>query len=354
MVHHPLLASPFAAPDSAWPTRRQALGAAALAWLALQSPKARAQAPIPASSDFTDIPGTRVRFASVAQARELLAAEDEWLAATSSFYRRAVMGSATPVTMDAFKAWNADAARPWPADQVTRWQRALQAIAPAVAALRLPLPPEVWLVFSNGQESAGAPYTRGHFIALPSLGAPPGCPDAGLLMHELWHVVSRHDPALATRLYAELGFEPMTALRMPEAWADISITNPDAPVNRHAMRLTLNGSTASPWVTPVLVASRTQLQPGETFFHVLDVRLLEVLPGQGGAPSTAALRDGQPVWHRVAGPHNYLQRLGGNTGYVMHPEEALADNISLLVNRQPARNPALLERLRAVLLKPGS
>ena len=29
-------------------------------------------------------------------------------------------------------------------------------------------------------------------------------------------------------------------------------------------------------VTPVLVAARTELKPGETFFNVLEVRLLEV------------------------------------------------------------------------------
>ncbi len=334
-------------------TRRQAL--LGLASLSTLTRPAHAQTATEEDSrDFTGIPGTRVRFATPAQARELLMADDEWMAATSGFYRRAVMGSASPVTLDAFRAWNGDAARPWPADQVARWQRALRAIAPAVAALRLPLPPEVWMVFSNGQESAGAPYTRGRFIALPSMGVPPGYPDTGLLMHELWHVISRHDPTLATRLYAELGFEPMAPLRMPEAWADISITNPDAPVYRHAMRLTLAGGVAGPLITPVLVASRSLLQPGETFFSVLDVRLLEVLRGSDGLPSTAVLRDGQPAWHRVAGPHDYLQRLGGNTGYVMHPEEALADNISLLVNGSRARNPALLERLRAVLLKPGS
>jgi hypothetical protein len=342
-------------PSQASLSRRQVLGCiATLSLLGLLGRAAHAQSNGASSSDFAGIPGTRVRFASVTQARDLLMAEDEWMAATSSFYRRAVMGSATPATLEAFKAWNGDAARSWSADQVARWQRALQSIAPAMTALRLPLPPEVWLVVTNGQESAGAPYTRGNFIALPGVGAPQGVADAHLLMHELWHVVSRHDPALATRLYAELGFEPMSPLRLPEAWADIAIINPDAPINRHAMRLTLNGGVAGPWITPVLVASRTQLQPGETFFSVLDVRLLEVLPGSNGAPSTAVLRDAKPVWHKVAGPHDYLLRLGGNTGYVMHPEEALADNISLLVNQQHARNPALLERLRAVLLKPGT
>jgi hypothetical protein len=334
--------------------RRQALAACAALVLAAPDAWAQVSATRDTPEDFNGFPGTRVRFASVAQARELLVADDEWMAATSAFQRRAVMGSAQPVTLEAFKAWNGDAARAWPAAQRERWLRALQAIAPAVAALRIPLPAELWLVASNGQESADAPYTRGAFIALPGEATIPGYADPMLLMHELWHVASRHDPALANRLYAELGFEPVAPLQMPAAWAEISIANPDAPVNRHVMHLNAQNRSATPWITPVLVAARTDLRPGETFFSVLDVRLLEVQPGQGSEPTTAVLRDGQPVWHRVDGPHDYLRRLGGNTGYVMHPEEALADNIALLVTGQRVRNPALLERLRGVLLKPRS
>lgn len=334
--------------------RRQALAACAALTLTTPATKAQVSATRDAFEDFTGLPGTRVRFASLAQARELLIAEDEWMTATSAFNRRALVGGPVPVGMDTFKAWNGAAARAWTAEQVARWQRALQGIAPAVEALRFPLPPEVWLVCSSGQESAGVPYTRANFIALPGNGSGAAYPDSALLMHELWHVISRNAPELATRLYAELGFEPMAPLQMPQAWADISIANPDAPVNRHAMRLTMADGKSTPWITPVLVANRTELKPGETFFDVLDVRLLEVRPGQGGAPTTAVLREGQPVWHPVDGPHDYLKRLGGNTGYVMHPEEALADNMALLVLGARARNPALLDRLRAVLLKPGS
>lgn len=42
------------------------------------------------------------------------------------------------------------------------------------------------------------------------------------------------------------------------------------------MRLNVAGR-GRPWVTPVLVASRTALRPGETFFDVMQVRLLERL-----------------------------------------------------------------------------
>jgi hypothetical protein len=306
-------------------------------------------APAIAQDAGTDaIPGTRIRFATLARARQLLMADDEWMAATSAFQRRAIMGRAEPVSGEAFRRWNADAAREWPEDERQRWMDAITAIAPQLADLRIPLPPEVWLVASNGQESAGRPYTRGNAVMLP-----PGNPrrfDLFLMAHELWHVAARHTPALASRLYAEIGFEPMALLDFPAAWASIRLANPDAPNNAHAIQLSIDGR--RPWVTPVLVASRTDLQPGETFFSVLETRLLEVDRGTAGTRSQAVLSGGEPVWHPLRGRHDYLERLGGNTGYVIHPEEAIADNFALLATGASARNPALLGRLRAVLQQP--
>lgn len=289
--------------------------------------------------------GSTVRFASVEAARSSLAADDEWLRAAGPFNLRAIMGRTDAVSKDEFRRWVVIAAMPWPEDQRQRWTRALQALAPGWTALRIPLPPEVLLVGTTGLEQSGAPHTRGQAIMLPiGLKAPAAAEDVWLMAHELWHVASRHSPELATRLYAEIGFEPMPPLVFPEAWASIRLANPDAPEHRHAMRLSIGDRVAR--VTPVLVAGRTELQPGETFFNVLDVRLLEVQPD--GPVSRAVLRDGQPVWHPVRGDHDYLKRLGGNTGYVIHPEETMADNVALLVTRRPAPNADLLARLRAV------
>jgi len=301
-----------------------------------------------AAAVFTGFPGTEVRFASLEAGQAVLTAQDEWMAATSDFQRRAVTGSAQPVTLEDFKRWNGAAVRPWRDEQRTRWLAALRELAPAFTTLRIPLPPMVLLIATNGQESSGAPYTRANAVALPGAARMPGYSDAMLLAHELWHVAARHAPATASRLYAELGFEPMPELRFPKAWEAVRIANPDAPGNQHALRLQVGGQT--PWITPVLVASRTDLKPGESFFEVMDVRLLEVNPGTEGHPSTAVLRDGEPRWHALDGPHDYLRRLGGNTGYVIHYEEAVADNVALLAAGARVRNPALLERLRAALL----
>jgi len=99
----------------------------------------------------------------------------------------------------------------------------------------------------------------------------------------------------------------------------------------------------------VLVASRTALRPGETFFSVTEPRLLEIEADAAGARSHAVQRGDEPVWHRLDGAHDCLQRLGGNTAYVIQPEETMADNVALLVTATQARNAALLAHIRAAL-----
>src|SRR3954469_13696311 len=65
------------------------------------------------SEVFSGFGGTEVRFASVDIGRSLLTARDEWMMVTSDFMQRAIMGSAQPVTAEAFTRWNGDAVRPW-------------------------------------------------------------------------------------------------------------------------------------------------------------------------------------------------------------------------------------------------
>ena len=42
-------------------------------------------------------------------------------------------------------------------------------------------------------------------------------------------------------------------------------------------------------------------------------------------------------------------RLGGNTGYIIHPEETMADNFAFLVSGRSVRNPKLVQRIEALL-----
>jgi hypothetical protein len=307
---------------------------------------ARAQSA--AADETLPFAGKRLRFAGMADGRRVLAADDDWLGATGGFQRRAMMGRQEAVTLAQFRQWNADAVQDWTMPRRERWRAAAAAIEARVRELRLPLPQETLLLSSNGQESAGMPYTRANAVVITLAGEAPRAIDAALMAHELWHVASRHAPALADRVYREIGFEPMPELAWPAAWNEIRIANPDAPTNRHAMRAEVDGRAAL--LTPALVASRTVLQPREPFAALFEVRLLEVLPDADGLRSRAVTdSDGAPRRHAVERVPSFLERLGGNTPYVIHPEETMADNVALLLTGLPARNAGLLRRIEAAL-----
>jgi hypothetical protein len=326
-------------------TRRTALAWGALCVTAPLSGVAQGQA-----EPATDFGITRLRFASEREGREVLGADDDWVAATGEFYRRAMLGVGSPVSREKLRAFSADTVLPWTAAPQARWTRVMSALVPRLRELGVALPPEVLLVNSSGRDSANAPYTRRHAIVLPMAGLPENADmDAFVLAHELFHVISRRSPALATRLYALIGFEPTAPLEWPEEWLPLRIANPDAPHDRHLMRTTLRGRALS--LMPVLVMQRAELKPGETFFDVLDVRLLEVTPG--GSKTVPVRRDGQPAWYIPSDVPDYLARLGGNTEYIFHPEETIADNFALLATGRAAPNPALLKRIGAALLAKG-
>ncbi|MDB5900272.1 MAG: hypothetical protein JWP41_3874 [Ramlibacter sp.] len=293
--------------------------------------------------------GGWVEFASLQAARAELSRDDEFIATAGPFQRAAMLGVQEAPSREGLRAGLAQVAVPWSDADAQRWQKALATIAPAFERLRIRLPETVLLVATDGSDSAHNPYTRGNAVFLPRATDGGRFTDAEVMAHELFHVLTRNDPALATRIYALFGFVPAQPLAWPAEWAEARLSNPDAPHHRHLMWLLEGDQRVA--VMPVLVARRTTLQPGESFFSVMDVRLVAVEPGAAGQPTLPRRRDGQVLWQLVDKMPLYLRQLGGNTPYVFHAEETAADNFALLVSGRPVPNPLLLERLRSVLLQ---
>jgi hypothetical protein len=161
--------------------------------------------------------------------------------------------------------------------------------------------------------------------------------------------VSRHQPELANRLYDLIGYDRVGELEWPAAWLPIRIANQDAPFDRHLMRVKIGGRDAT--VMPVVVSANPKLPPadGDTLLELMEPRLLEVEPGAGSQRTRPVMKGGQPVWHDPEATPDFLAHLGGNTDYILHPDETIADNFMFLVSGRPVKNKRLLERIEAVL-----
>jgi len=302
---------------------------------------------------FGGIAGVEVKFADLAEGRQVLGASDAWTAMTSSMQRAALMGREPPAATADFLIWQSDNVRPWNEAQRTRWLAALARIAPEFERLRLPLPPKVLLVLTSGKESEFTPHTRANAVVLPVEFDQQQFTDVEVLAHELLHVATRHRPDLATRLYATIGFSPCGDLLWPREWEPLRIADHDAPHHRHFIRLKLGGIKGrTVALMPVVVATKPVLnrKAGDTIVSVMETRLLEVIPGLGGQPTRPVRAGGKLVWHEAEALPEYLAALGGNTDYSIHPEETIADNVMFLVSGRKVPKPALLKQIEAVFL----
>jgi hypothetical protein len=115
-------------------------------------------------------------------------------------------------------------------------------------------------------------------------------------------------------------------------------------------------------VTPVLYgkSDRWDAKKGGPFFRqmVFSLLVLEDDPAGGGRLRPALTPGGEPrlLWSDET--PDYLEQIGRNTEYIIHPEEILADNFVLLLEGAGAsakiQTPRVVEALRAALAKSSS
>jgi hypothetical protein len=211
----------------------------------------------------------------------------------------------------------------------------------------------VLLIQTTGREEGGAPYTRANAIILPAgtLARASKADLQAILTHELFHILSRQNPALKEKLYAAIGFKPCGEIAFPALLKSRKITNPDAPKNDHCIRVNFAGEPA--WAIPLLFASAERYDPirGGEFFGYLEFSFLRVDGGGAEPPAKATYDDRQLQLVPPTAITGFSEQVGRNTEYIIHPEEILADNFSLLVAQDKAvASPDVLRKIQAVLL----
>lgn len=252
----------------------------------------------------------------------------------------------------------------WDPTEIGRLKAIIRGLKPVFAGIDMDLPQVVYLVKTTGREEASAADTR-HVdtIVLPanmvaSLRTPPPGGDdlhpatstgylAGILTHELFHILSKNNPTVRARLFAKLGFRELAApLAMPDdlapcglPYSALKITNPDAPRLNVAIDLVPPKGTAKVPMVPVLVSSSPY--EGGVFFATLQWVFLELDDAATGWRRGA---DGRLRVHPSKSlQKQYLKRVGRNlTEEIFHPDEILAQSFVISAH-QPSMK--LLERL---------
>lgn len=310
--------------------RRPALFAAGL--LVAAAGFAHAQAP------------ARFAFAAQAQAQAVLGERDAYIRATAPLERSAKLRTADAVDENRFASALAETALAWTEDEQRELAGVLSRLESFIATMRWKAPSSILLVKASDKLLEGLPHTRGIAIILQQgmLRHAMRDPDmlAYLLSHETFHVLSRNDTALREELYSAIGFKACSAVDMPAPLANLRVTNPDAPENRHTIVVRRGDATLE--VLPMVHLRSGGVDPRAGFPRQTMTSWLPVERQQG----RCKVRDEQVQLDLEA----IFEKVGRNTNYTIHPEEILADNFALLFQRpRTVASPEVLERIEKIL-----
>jgi len=276
--------------------------------------------------------GTVLRFATAKEARSILGAKDEFIDRLSEFERSVMLKSVQPVSTGEFLTFVAAQAEDWTESEMERMSPLIQSVGAKIHWMTVSLPEEVLLIKTSENVEGGNPHTRSNAVILPR--AVSNVPDEVLekiILHELFHVLSRYHPELRESLYSIVGFRMCKEIELPASLHSRRITNPDAPSINVAIEVEFENRQLL--VAPILLSSVTSVAEAMNLpFPVgfLDFRLLEIQ--EVGDRCSPKLSQGEPILHMLTDVKGYIEKTGQNTQYIIHPEEILADNFVLVAN----------------------
>lgn len=297
------------------------------------------------------VEGIEFEFASVDAGREILQADDEFLQRLSPFDRQSRLQTSEPVSANQHKEFVAKNVLAWKDDQIEAVKDVLEELQQPLAKLNVANLPTVQFITTTGREESGAAYTRGNAIVLTRAQLQMNKDQLKkLVLHELFHVISRANPKLRDRLYAILGFIPSNEIRLPENLRDQRLTNPDAPVIQHVLRVKLDDE-EEVFVAPVLYAkSAYDPNTARSMFAYLTFSLMKVVKDSGGDLIPAEVAGEAVMFEKTLA--DFRRQIGRNTQYIIHPEEVLADNFAeLMLGNFEVPDPWILEQMGALMLR---
>lgn len=170
-----------------------------------------------------------------------------------------------------------------------------------------------------------------------------------VLIHELWHVISRYHEDIRVMSYEVIGFEKFKGieLKFPEDLSNRLLTNPDAPLISHYIRVT-DASGQDFNVIPIIYSNSMSFDPERpNFFDYMEFSLFKI----DSLGNVVVDADQEKFFNSVI--TDYKRKTGNNTNYIIHPEEIIADNFMLGVllyesgdiSEAPLEGKAIIESL---------
>ncbi len=293
-------------------------------------------------------------FASVDEGKAMLMKSDDFIERLSPADRAIRMKSERPVSTADFLDFVGKNVTPWDGSEKERLTTIVNSLKPRIAPFSPFLPNRIFLIKTTGDEEANAAYTRGEAIVIPArLSQTMDMVSLyKLISHELFHVMTRRDKTLAEEMYSVIGFTRCPPFTLPRNLESRRITNPDAPHNDHCITVSAGGKKLR--VVPILYSNMAvyNTRHGETLFDYLEVAFLAVGQDRGKGKEPAPLPEKDMKLFKENELKGFVEQIGRNTDYTIHPEEILADNFTfLLLGRTQMASPQIVAGMKKVFAK---
>ncbi|MDX1912165.1 MAG: hypothetical protein SFV22_11790 [Saprospiraceae bacterium] len=191
----------------------------------------------------------------------------------------------------------------------------------------------------------GVWYTRENCIIIPAdeLGKRKTNPFSTTMYHELFHVWSRLNPAKSDRAYQLIGFEAIgfDQLQVPPGLAQRVLYNPDGVDYAQKIVLAQADGVTIPAV-PVLYANHLGWSDEQnTFFAYVEFSLFQIEKQDDGKYRILVKDDGYSSTLNMQEQPDFFRQIKDNTGYIIHPDEVLADNFAFIMQEKNGQKVSL-------------
>lgn len=178
-----------------------------------------------------------------------------------------------------------------------------------------------------------------------------------ILVHELFHIISRYHPEWRHELYALIGFRPSEKpVELNDFLSMRKLSNPDAL--SHHYYIVLENECVQYKVIPLIFSKYDGYSPQHpSFFDYLSFDMFELMEPEGKYLAVTNERGATTIPSEAM--DSFFAQIKDNTRYIIHPEEIMADNFMLALlayssgdyKKFSKEGKDLIDRVTAILKK---
>lgn len=268
-------------------------------------------------------------FLNAREAAIALSQEDDYIKVLSPYDYASKYKSENPLTQEERLTFFQSKTLEFSDTEMKKLNDSMAVIYEKIGSSDIALPDKVGFIKTDGTEEGGAAYTRAENIIIPEryFGMSKMNFDA-LIAHEYFHVYSRYFTEYRPELYELIGFKTAKEVNLPESIKSLTIANPDAPDTIYYFTDLYEGQEMH--FLPIIYSSEAyDIDRKVSFFETMIIEVIAVTDDNGIL--NPVLKNGKAIFTDFETLPKFVEATGGNTDYIIHPEEILADNFSIYI-----------------------